>query len=275
MVIQTNGRNIEKIENIEKSIVSVESSEEMIQYIDQRENVESKAFLLNLMNVLNTGSFEPVVRDYRGGKLIEYLGKFKGLTSLQKEVLIGILLGDACLQTNKGTNCFLKYDQEIKNHTLVSLVYLIFQDFVGTPPSLRLKGGIQHSSWFRTYRLRFLKFYHDQFYGLNAHGKSVRRVPMLLHRWITPISLAFWFMDDGSKDKSGYLLHTQCFTHHEQKLLQQVLGKKFGLEVAIHNDRKGDKTYYRLYITAKSVPLFNKLVSPYIIPCMQYKLHHV
>lgn len=274
MMTQTHDKNRENIEQSpSQSMVSVES--EMIEYIDQRENIESKAILLNLIGILNTGSFQSVVRDFRGGRLVEYLGQFKSLTSLQKEVLVGILLGDACLQTNKGTNCFLKYDQQAKNHTLVSLLYLIFQDFVGTPPSLRLREGIQHSSWFRTYRLRFFKFYHDQFYDLNAHGKSVKRVPPLLHKWITPISLAFWFMDDGSKDKSGYLLHTQCFPYHQQKLLQQILGKKFGLEVAIHSDKQDEKTYYRLYITAKSVPLWNQLVSPYILPCMQYKLHHI
>jgi hypothetical protein len=231
--------------------------------------------LLLYIDQVNTNSFKNIVRDFRGKKLIDYLSTVGKFTSLQKEVLIGLLLGDGSIQSNGGKNFFFKFDQKGVSQAYVSLVYLIFQPFVGNHPKLRFKNGVDHSWWFRTYRLPFLKFYHDQFYGLDAHGSSIRIVPKLLHRWITPISLAFWFMDDGGKGTSGYNLHTQCFSLHHVKNLQKVLGNKFGLEVSIHSDtKKGtQRKYYYLYISSGSVQKFTELVKPYIIPCMQYKLH--
>jgi hypothetical protein len=243
----------------------------------QKNQKDGESLLLKYIHQVNTNSFENITRDFRGKKLENYLSTAGKLNSLQKQVLIGLLLGDGALQSNGGTNYFFKFDQKEANQQYVSLVYLIFQQFVGTHPKLRLKNGEPHSWWFRTYRLSFLKFYHDQFYALNAHGNSVRIIPKLLHRWITPISLAFWFMDDGSKVTSGYVLHTQCFLLSEIKILQKILGNKFGLEISIQSDtkEKTKKKYYMLYISAKSVQKFNDLVKSYIIPCMQYKLHNL
>lgn len=218
-------------------------------------------------------------KDYRGSILETYLKKLGKLNSLQQEVLIGLMLGDGNLSVGKiGKNCSLKYDQKITHSSLVNLVYLIFEPFVGSPPSIRYKNKVEHSLWFRTFRLPQLFFYYGQFYGLNANGQRIRGIPKLLHRWITPISLAFWFMDDGSKAPYGYMLHTENFLLTECKYLQQLLGKKFGLEVTIHSDTRPktnsmSKTYYKLYIRASSRSLFTKLISPYIIPSMRYKLH--
>ena len=237
--------------------------------------IEKEALLLNYIHQINTNTFENIVRGLRGNKLKDYLSSMTKLTSLQKEVLVGIMLGDGNIQSNGGKNFFFKFDQKAINHDYVSLVYLIFQQFVGTHPKLRLVNGIAHSWWFRTYRLSCFKFFHDQFYGLDAHGQSVRRVPKLLHRWITPISLAFWFMDDGAMQPYGYALHTECFQLHQVKDLQKLLGNKFGLETSIQSDTKKStrKTYYFLYISSRSIQRFNSLVRPFILPCMLYKLH--
>ena len=238
-------------------------------------STQDTTVLQELIHQVTTNSFQNITRDYRGHRLTEYLASAGQFTSLQKQVLVGLLLGDGGLHANGGTNFYFKFDQKEAQHAYVSLVYLIFQPFVGTYPKLRLKNGFPHSWWFRTYRLLCLQFYHDQFYGLDAHGNSIRVVPKLLHRWITPISLAFWFMDDGNKQKHGYVLHTQCFAHYHVKDLQQVLGNTFGLEVTIQSDRKEStgKTYYYLYIAAGSIKKFTALIRPFILPCMQYKLH--
>lgn len=250
--------------------------------IPQRQNESEKdtnvlcddSKLFGLINQVENNSFVPQTRDYRGSVLKTYLEQLGRLTSLQKQVLVGILLGDATLrigETAKNPN--LKYDQSIEKKDLVNLIYLIFEPFVGTPPSVRKRNGKDHSFWFRTFRLPELDFYHKQFYTLNGLNQCVRGVPELLHRWITPISLAFWFMDDGRKTKYGYYLHTECFSLTDCKYLQRVLGKNFGLEVGIHRDQRANATYYKLSIRASSRDKFTQLVRPYILSCMQYKLH--
>lgn len=259
------------------------------------ENIEeSRAVLLDLINQVNSKSFLEPVRTYRGGLLEQYLKSVNAekLGFLQKQVLIGCLLGDGSLKKDTGKNFFFKYDQNETKSDLVYLVYLIFQDIVGTPPkyverkkrtrallgptdSLDPENPATRSIEFRTYRLSAFKFYHDHFYDINVKSDLIRTIPVLLSRWLTDISLALWFMSDGSKDKSGYLLHTQRLNLHDNKLLQQILGKKFGLEVSIHTDRQKDKTFYRLYISRNSVKQFNHLVTPYILPSCKYKLHEL
>ena len=220
----------------------------------------------------------PVVRDLRGNLLKDYLKTIQ-FTPLMAEVLVGIMLGDGTLQRNGGTNCFLKYDQGYANRLVVQLVYLIFEPYVGKPPSIRYKTvngeRKEHSVWFRTFRFKEFTRYQNLFYALNALGAVERRVPINIQELLTPIALAFWFMDDGSKDPSGYYLHTQCFTLADVKRLQQALGNKFGLETSVCRDIKNEKTYYYLYIRAGSMKKFTQLIDPYIIEPMRYKLHTV
>ena len=56
--------------------------------------------------------------------------------------------------------------------------------------------------------------------------------PELLSEAISPVSLAFWFIDDGGQqDYRGYGLqfHTQGFTVEEVNALCNILNTKFGL----------------------------------------------
>ena len=92
---------------------------------------------------------------------------------------------------------------------------------------------------------------------------------------LTGRGLAYWFMDDGgrldynknSKNKS-IVLNTQSFTEEEVKMLSNELITKFNFECEVRSN-KGKKI---IVICHNSYPLFYKLVSPFIIPEMRYKL---
>ena len=245
-----------------------------------REFTPNQLLYLQAMKNVELDEVQFIKRQLLGNKLTDYFAGLpsKGcLNSLQREVLIGAMLGDGTLRKEKNAvNVNFKYDLTIATKEVVVLVYSIFQDLVGTPPATAKKAKSQDTFWFRTYRLKELRHWQKLFYTIDAHGDNVRRVPNQLHKWITPLSLAIWFMDDGSKDiKAGYYLHTQCFTQGEVKKLQQILGNKFHLEVSIQKDdkQKKNKKFFRLYILQSSVPKFNALVEPFILPCMRYKLH--
>lgn len=239
------------------------------------ENLEH-AQLLRWIDQIAQNDVPTDTKSYRGAALVNYLADLGPITPLQEQVLIGILLGDGTLRVG-GTarNCNFKYDQKITSSSLVNLVYLIFEPFVGTPPRIRFKNNVEHSLYFRTFRLPQLLFYYQQFYTRNDVGKLVRGVPKTICSRLSPISLAFWFMDDGSKTDYGYALHTESFSLSDCQYLQALLEEKFNLKVSIWSDTrpKVDKIYYKLYINAESVSIFTNLIKPYIIPCMQYKLH--
>src|SRR6266481_198634 len=79
--------------------------------------------------------------------------------------------------------------------------------------------------------------------------------------WLSPRSLAFWSMDDGSLSESGFYFNTLSYSFEEHIILQRVLNLKFNLETNIH--KHGDK--FKLYIKAKSMPIFRFIVLPYFI----------
>lgn len=243
--------------------------------------------------------YTPETRDLRGGALIAYLKK-QQLTDLQRSVLVGNLLGDGTLskqQGNSGSSNF-KLDQAAteKGIEYVHFIYNILAPWVGTPPKLRYKNSKAHSLWFRTFRMKELDFYREQFYTIDSNGQRQKIIPPLLYKWLDHIALAIWFMNDGSKENYGYRIHTECFTVSQIRQLQKVLQQNFGLTTGIGRDRKSlvgkiseeikqerklfsrlndptCRTYYFLEIDAPHRERFTSLVEPFILPGFRYKLH--
>jgi RNA binding exosome subunit len=58
-------------------------------------------------------------------------------------------------------------------------------------------------------------------------------------------------MDDGTPDRSGFMLYTNAFTEEEVNLLIDVLKQKFDLNCSIHT-RTVKKKAYMIYIKADS-----------------------
>lgn len=216
-------------------------------------------------------------------QLVEYK-KTLELTDIQRECIIGTLLGDATIMKPRKDIYFpnIKWEQAIKNQEYINHLYEVMEPWIGTPPVVRkITGGgakDRQSTWFKTYQHPSFQHYMNQFYieDPDLRGRRRKRIPELLHRWLTPRVLAYWFMDDGNLVPSGYVLNTQCYPMYEQKRAAYALGRVFDLEVSIMKDRKNSVTKepsYRLYINKASRDAFRKIVSPYIVPCMAYKLH--
>lgn len=223
-------------------------------------------------------------RQLKGLALEHYKRSLPKFNQTQKNIIIGTLLGNSILQKNQRKALKplynIKFEQKVKNKPYLDQIYHEFDEWCGTPPKFYVKkSGIIKSYWFKTYGHRSLDFYANQFYKIeeNFYGelKRTKVVPKLIHRWLNPEVLAYWFMDDGGKSGlSGYFLNTQGFTLQENKRLADALGKNFKFEVNIHSDNnyKAGKKGYRLYITAKSHGEFTEIVYPYINPCFYYKL---
>jgi len=201
------------------------------------------------------------------GKNLYNYKKGLALTTEQREILIGTLLGDATIPAQRRGVLFnVKFEQSLKNREYVDHLYGIFKDWVGTPPRVRaIDDGDRHSVWFRTYRHAAFSFYRHIFYD-GANGRKL--LPRNLHQFLTPRVLAYWFMDDGSRMTHGYKLSTYAFTKAHQVSLCKTLAADFGLRTSLHLDG----SEYYVYIWAESISQFNNLVKPYILPCFAYKL---
>ena len=222
-----------------------------------------------------TPLLSPAPKGLRGNALAEYMKTFhaRSIVEVQHAALVGTLLGDASIHYNHRRLPWYKFEQKAAKKDYVVAVYFLFAHVVGSPPVRpRMKNGLPVSYMFRTYMWQSLDFYAKQFYTIDSLGNRRKVVPALIHRWLTPQSLAFWFMDDGSKNRDGFYFHTEGFTHPDVVCLQQALGRVFHLQVNIHKDKRKDSTYYKLYIPSKEHAKFQSIIEPFVLPCMRYKL---
>jgi ubiquinol-cytochrome c reductase cytochrome b subunit len=78
-------------------------------------------------------------------------------------------------------------------------------------------------------------------------------------------------MDDGSKVGTSLKFSTNSFTYDECLILVKVLNDNFKLKSSIQ--LSGTKNQYIIYIWKESMNDLRKIVSPYIIPEMRYKIY--
>lgn len=117
---------------------------------------------------------------------------------------------------------------------------------------------------FTTMQLPCFNEYRDMFYNLN-----VKVVPENIYDLLTPRGLAFWIMDDGSRQGSGLHISVYGFSNTDVDKLMFTLQDKFNIKCSIHYNR--DKKP-RIYIFKESMDTLITLVKPYFIKEMLYKL---
>lgn len=200
------------------------------------------------------------------------------LTPNQQDILVGCLLGDANLQTsNNGKTWRLRMLQKAAHEGYLFHKYRVFEDLCSSPPiygeTVDERTGNTYKRWYfnstTSPSLRFLakKFYtYDQ-----AQAKWVKKVPPDIGELLTPVGLAYWYMDNGAlkwRGKSNAVrLCTDSFSEQDVNLLRNVLKDKFELETSIQ--RKDGRP--RISIKERSYPKLRELVLEHLHPNMYYK----
>jgi recombination protein RecA len=187
------------------------------------------------------------------------------LSSAQRAVLVGTLLGDGCLAKH-GRHHRLHIKHKLAHRSLVEFKYRMFRDFI----SMRLHvfdqrlGSARHRCvQFATRTNPVFTKWHGYFYD---DGRKT--VPHDIARHLSPLALAVWFMDDGAADYAGVTLQTHGFREAEVELLSGVLGRKFTLTANLRRN-KGN---WLIYIRSSSVAHMRDVVRPYLLPEFEYKL---
>lgn len=188
------------------------------------------------------------------------------LSDLQRQTLVGVLMGDAHLETqNRGRTYRVKFEYSVGHEDYALHLYEIFHEWVLTPPQ-RKTDGSHNNVWFQTVSHEAFRYYAHQFY--DEKGK---RIPPNIHRFMNPRALAYWFMDDGSfksSQSNGILFNTHCFARNEVQRLAEVLRTKFALEASVRSQRDG----CQIYVSGKSYERFREIVDQHIHPSMRYKV---
>lgn len=186
-----------------------------------------------------------------------------------KEIIVGLALGDLHIR-KRAKNTSLHFKQSIKNEAYILHLYTLFQEFCKMTPKIKdakLNDKTHQSIFFDTLTYEAFNYYYDLFY-LN----KIKIVPSNIEELLTAKSLAYWAMDDGQADRSGFIFYTNSFTLAEVQLLVKVLKNKFDLNCSIHTRKDKVIKPYFIYIKADSWVKFKNLIEPHIIPHFKYKL---
>lgn len=211
----------------------------------------------------------------------------KKLSKIQREVLVGLLLGDGSLQSSTSKNNLLNPHayalvvlQSDTHKEYVFHLYEIFKHFVTTAPrfyefkDVRNPKKVYKRWYFRTTLQPCFRFYGQRFYkSFYKDGKicRIKVVPKLICNFLKPRSLAYWYMDDGAAKWQGHSLAlrycTDNFTLVEVQQLIKCLKDKFNLSCTIQK-KNGNN---RIYVRHKCYAKIKDLIYKYLIPEMVYK----
>lgn len=181
-------------------------------------------------------------------------------------IIIGILMGDGNIDYKQNKNSCFSTEHSPKQkeyvfHIAKKLINLSVRIGVCTT-KIDIRTNKRYTKyWLRLSSSSVFTYLYKIFYP-----KGIKIIPDFLYKYYTEESLAYQYMDDGSKIEGTYKIATNCFSKEDLIKFQYFLLTKFNIETTIHSD-------HGLYIRKKSTKHFEELVSPYIIDSMKYKLY--
>ena len=184
------------------------------------------------------------------------------LTSTQKDILVGSLLGEGTLRKQgTRTNALFEVNHSYQYKEYVDWKYHHFQMYVKTPPKSRKGNGNRIAYRFTTQSLPIFTEYYYRYYSA---GRKFIKPDVKISNLI----LSVWFMDDGAKSRNSFYLNTQQFSLKEQLFLMSCLKRDLQIESSLNKD----KQYFRMRIRTESANRFRNIVDTYLLPCFNYKL---
>ena len=211
------------------------------------------------------------------------------------QLMIGNLLGDGSLEKRHNATRFV-FSQEAKNQEYLHWLHTQFATYGYCSPQkpkqykrIGKQNTVRWTIRFRTWSYSNLNWLYDAFYTPISQKplqpyvqdktlsclKPRKRIPQKLDEWLTPMSLALWFMDDGSvsgnPSTGGLKIATHCFTKQDLQRVQHILFMKF----KVCSKLSFDKSQPVLVFGQKDAAKFAQLILPWVHPSMQYKLRFV
>lgn len=180
------------------------------------------------------------------------------LSEAQRSVITGSLLGDGAMRCK--TNALIEFNHSIAQKDYVDWKYQHLVELVRTPPRARQGNGRRIAYRFVSLSLPELTPYYRTFYP-----RGRKTIPDLM---LTPLALAVWFMDDGSKSYRSVYFNTQQFDAVSQQRLLKMLKEQWDIDATLNRD----KTYYRIRVAVRSVARLREIIGPHLLPQLAYKL---
>lgn len=250
-----------------KRVVSPNKEELCRLYVNNNTYDIAKMFMVDRTTVSNwLKKYNIAIRN----KQAEYeLNRLIKLTEIQKQFLLGTMLGDGHIELNTSK----RLARFSISHGSKQLGYIKWKSDILYNISRGVKKHIIHNNQVNTdytiYRLSTtstedLLDMRNLFY----HNKTKVITKDLLKCRLSPLSLAVWVSDDGTLNKSKRIdICSDSFTYKEHVLLKKLIYNNFNINAKIIK-HKGNN---RLHFTVKETRKLVSIIEPHMIDDMKYK----
>lgn len=180
------------------------------------------------------------------------------LSKEQREILIGLLLGGLKIDSDEQRrNHIIRFDfdgNSTSHYALKSHIHHQFYEWLH--PSCKPSNDSENiPDKFCTIASYYFSFYADQFWS-----KGQPTIPKLIHRWLSPCVLAYWYMYGGHRNSSGDILLKIKGSHEG---VENIVKKFKAMSMDCKVKRKG--RVFWIGILGSNSTWFWKLVEPYIL----------
>jgi hypothetical protein len=185
-----------------------------------------------------------------------------------REIIIGTLLGDGYLERNGKYIRFVCAHSD-KQQEYIKWKFNLLIEVTQCRLSNRKWQDPRNKKMYSSVQLRSVSSpIWDEFYDL-FYKNNHRVIPKGLPDIISAQILAIWIMDDGYRrnDCNAMRLNTQSYSYRDQQVIKRSLNT-LGIRSNIHRQA----SYFVIYIPSSSMNVLRKIVRPYIIPSMAYKI---
>jgi LAGLIDADG DNA endonuclease family/NADH-Ubiquinone oxidoreductase (complex I), chain 5 N-terminus len=245
--------------------VGWEGIEECLKW-NNNENLIYNLISLNIKDNVNLISKKLTSKDRIGPHNIDIIS-----------MIIGSTLSETHLEKrNNGIGTRVIFEQSNNNVEYLMWFHNYFSSrgyCSKTKPRLKIrikqKGKVYFQYRVNSYTFSNFNWIHGMFYKL-VDNKYLKIVPLNIEEYLTPLTLAIWFMDAGITLNNGARIATNCFTFEEINFLCKVLQNKYNI---IATPKKGGNNRGHI-IYINSMGLFINIIKPYLLPSFYYKLEN-
>jgi len=185
-----------------------------------------------------------------------------------RNLLIGVSIGDGYINKNG----YIDIWHSPKQKELVDYKYNLLKPFCKIKPYTIMRGGFP-SYGFRTQSFPFIKLLRRILY--KKQGKTLSR--QILNR-LGVREIAIWWMDDGSMSKkinkntgnlrAAVFTLCTCMSKSQNQIIINWFKEKYDIKFG----QRKMKNSYALICGTKEGRKLSKLLNPYIISSMKYKI---
>ena len=190
----------------------------------------------------------------------------------QKDVLLGMILGDAFLQKTGERNARIRLEHSEKQLDYLKWKADFFPEFFQGAPKHLVRFNPHYGKTYKYVRWQSnaspqIGKWQKIFY---REGKKIipSELPLIFK---SAFSLAVWFMDDGyfyERDRDAFIYLFKC-GQREESLLLETFEANFGLRPKLKR-KKGENAV--LVFSVSETKKLHDLISPFIAPSMRYKI---